>query len=190
MGYDPTGTWDWSLCGKVVFTVAVVALCMTGVGAVAAVGATASGVSVSAAVTTAVVTAGISTTFSAIDGAICAQQSGGNWYDGAMAGAVGGAAGAFISSLTSPNMGADSSLRMNVLGRMTSSLVYDVVYDSFSSQPDMSTGGYIFDVTMDATLSTIVYYYTGGMSNGFLSSALNGFFDGVTDVFQTEAYFS
>ena len=188
MGYDPTGTWDWGLFGKIILTVAVVAVCMTGVGALAAATATAIGVSTSAAVTTALVTAGISTTFSAIDGAICAEQSGGKWYDGAMAGAIGGSVGSFVSAFTTPIMGPDSSLRMNVLGRTTSSLIYDVTYDFFDSESEMNTGKYAADVTMDAVLSTISYHYTGGLSSGFLSSALNGFFDGVTDVFQTEVF--
>ena len=192
MGYDPTGHWDWELFGKIVVTTIVVGACLTGIGAIAAAAAAATATSVAAAVTVSVATAGVSTVLSAVDGAVCAQQSGGQWYDGAMAGAIGGSAGALVSSITNPTPGADAALRMNTAGRIASSLLYDVTYDLFSygEIPTENVAMYATDVTMDAALSPINYYYTGNLSSGFLGAAINGLVDGVIDVFQTVAYFS
>lgn len=191
MGVDHTGHWDWDLFGKVLVTAVVVAGCLTGVGAIAATAAAATATSVAAAVTVSVATAGVSTALSAVDGAICAQQSGGKWYDGAMAGAIGGSAGSLVSSITNPTAGPDAALRMNTAGRVASSLLYDVSYDLFSTGEITATNAanYAIDVTMDATLAPISYYYTGSMSNGYLRSATNGIVDGAIDVFQTRAYF-
>ena len=181
-GYDPTGHWDWNLFGKVLVTTVVVVGCLTGVGAIAA----------AAAVTVSVATAGVSTALSAVDGAICAQQSGGKWYDGAMAGAIGGSAGALVSSITNPTPGTDAALRMNTAGRVASSLLYDVSYDLFSTGEikAANVAMYAIDVTMDATLAPINYYYTENISNGYLRSSINGLVDGAIDVFQTIAYFT
>ena len=192
MGYDPTGNWDWDLFGKVLITTVIVVGCLTGVGAIAAAAAAATATSVAAAVTVSVTTAGISTALSAVDGAICAQQSGGKWYDGAMAGAIGGSAGALVSSITNPMPGTDAVLRMNTAGRVTSSLLYDVSYDLFSTGEikTANVATYAVDVTMDAALAPISYYYTGNMSNGYLRSFMNGLVDGAIDVFQTVAYFA
>ena len=187
MGYDPTGHWDWDLFGKILVTTAIVAACLTGVGAIAAMAATATATSVAAAVTVSVATAGISTALSAVDGALCAQQNGGKWYDGAMAGAIGGSAGTLVSSLTNPIPGTDSALRMNTAGRVTSSLLYDVSYDLFNS--GQITGEnlamYTADLTMDVSMRTIYYYYAGGITSGYLRTTVFGIVDGVADVFQT-----
>ena len=192
MGYDPLGHWDWGFLGKVLVTTVIVVGCLTGVGAIAAAAAAATATSVAAAVTVSVTTAAVSTALSAVDGAICAQQSGGKWYDGAMAGAIGGATGSLVSSITNPVPGTDSALRMNTAGRITSSLVYDATYDLFSTgeiKPE-NIAAYAVDITMDSTLATISYYYTGDIVNGYLRSAINGIVDGAIDVFQTVAYFS
>ena len=77
LGYDPTG--ELSLFAKIAITVGVVALCLTGVGAIAAGVATVAGATataVTAAATTAVVSAGVSTVAGAIDGGICAEKCG------------------------------------------------------------------------------------------------------------------
>ena len=187
MGYDPTGHWDWDLFGKVLVTTAIVAACLTGVGAIAAVAATATATSVAAAVTVSVATAGVSTVLSAVDGAICAQQNGGKWYDGAMAGAIGGSAGSLVSSLTSPTPGTDSALRMNTAGRVVSSLLYDMSYDLFNSGQITKTNMvmYVADITMDVSLSPIYYDYSGRLSNGYLRATINGIVDGGVDVLQT-----
>ena len=191
-GYDPTGHWDWGLFGKIVATTVIVGLCLTGVGFLAAAAATVAATSVTAAVTTAVATAGISTVLGAVDGAICAEQSGGNWYDGAMAGAIGSSVGALASAATSPRPGSDSALRMNTLGRAISSYVYDLTYELFDtgSIKPISYAAYAIDVGMDVTLAPMYYYYTGSMSNGYLSATINGLVDAALDIFQTEAYFS
>ena len=79
MGYDPEGTWDWGFIGKVALTVAVVAVCLTGVGVVAAAAATmigATAVATTGIVTTAVGIAAVATTVSAVDGGMCAEESG------------------------------------------------------------------------------------------------------------------
>ena len=189
MGYDPTGEINWSLIGKIALTTVVVAACLTGVGVVAAAAATVMATSVTTAVTTAVITAGISTTLSAIDGAICAELSGGEWYDGAMAGAMGGAAGAFISTLTNPAPNSDSALRMNTLGRATSSFVYDISYEFFDTghiEPS-NLVTYSVDVGMDIVYAPLYYYYTGGGYNGAIR---NGILDGVVDIFQTVTVFN
>jgi len=192
MGYDPTGHWDWNLFGKILVTTVIVAGCLTGVGAIAAAAAAATATSVTAAVTVSVATAGVSTALSAVDGAICAQKSGGKWYDRAMAGAIGGSAGALVSSITNPTPGTDTALRMNTAGRVVSSLLYDVSYVLFSTGRIKATNvaTYAIDVTMDATLAPINYYYTGSISNGFLRSSINGLTDGAVDVFQTITYFA
>ena len=191
MGYDPTGHWDWDLFGKILITTIIVAGCLTGVGAIAAAAATVTAASVTTAVTVSVATAGLATTFSSIDGAVCAHQSGGNWYDGAMAGAIGGSVGSLVSSITNPVPGTDTALRMNTAGRVTSSLVYDISYDLFSSGEITSSNVamYAVDVTMDAVLAPVSYSYAGNISNGYLRSATNGLVDGIIDVFQTIAYF-
>ena len=132
MGYDPTGHWDWDLFGKVLATTVIVVGCLTGVGAIAAAAAAATATSVAAAVTVSVATASVSTALSAVDGAICAQQSGGKWYDGAMAGAIGGSVGALVSSATNPIPGTDAALRMNTVGRAASSLAYNISYEILS----------------------------------------------------------
>ena len=187
MGCDSTGHWDWDLFGKVLVTTVIVAACLTGVGAIAAMAATAAATSVATAVTVSVATASLSTVLGAVDGAICAQQNGGKRYDGAMAGAIGGSAGAFVSSLTSPLPGTDSALRMNTTGRVVSSLLYDVSYDLFSS--GQITGEnlalYTADITMDFSMSTIYYYYAGGIPNGYLRATMFGIADGIADVLQT-----
>lgn len=192
MGYDPTGLWDWGLFAKIVITTVVVAACLTGVGAIAAAAAAATAASVTTAVTVSVVTAGISTALSAFDGAICAQQSGGNWYDGFMAGAIGGSAGSLVSAFTSPTPGIDAALRMNTAGRMASSLIYDVTYDLFSNGEIKAenVAMYAVDVTMGATLAPINYYYAGNISNKYVGPIINGLVDGAVDIFQTIAYFS
>ena len=191
MGYDPTGHWDWDLFGKILITTIIVAGCLTGVGAIAAAAATVTAASVTTAVTVSVATAGLATTFSSIDGAVCAHQSGGNWYDGAMAGAIGGSVGSLVSSITNPVPGTDTALRMNTAGRVASSLVYDISYDLFSSGEITSSNvaTYAVDVTMDAVLAPVSYYYAGNISNGYLRTATNGLVDGIIDVFQTIAYF-
>ena len=191
MGYDPTGYWDWDLFGKILITTIIVAGCLTGVGAIAAAAATVTAASVTTAVTVSVATAGLATTFSSIDGAVCAHQSGGNWYDGAMAGAIGGSVGSLVSSITNPVPGTDTALRMNTAGRVASSLVYDISYDLFSSGEITSSNvaTYAVDVTMDAVLAPVSYYYAGNISNGYLRTATNGLVDGIIDVFQTIAYF-
>ena len=191
MGYDPTGYWDWDIFGKILVTTVLVVGCLTGVGAIAAAAAAATATSVTAAVTVSVATAGVSTVLSAVDGAICAQQSGGNWYDGAMAGAIGGSAGALVSSITNPSPGTDAALRMNTAGRITSSLVYDISYDLFTSGEITkdNVAMYAVDVSMDAALAPVSYYYTGNLSNGYLRSVINGLVDGAVDVFQTIAYY-
>ena len=192
MGFDPTGNWDWNLVGKVLITTVIVVGCLTGVGAIAAAAAAATATSVAAAVTVSVATASVSTALSAVDGAICAQQSGGKWYDGAMAGAIGGSVGTLVSSMTNPTPGTDTALRMNTAGRIASSLIYDVSYDIFSSG-EITTekiATYAIDVTMDATLAPINYYYSGNLSSGYTRSIINGLVDGAVDVFQTIAYFS
>lgn len=192
MGYDPAGTWDWEWVGKIAVTALVVGVSLTGVGAIAAVVATAASASVSAAVTTAVVTASISTTISAVDGAICAQKSGGDWRNGAMAGAMGGAVGSVISKLTGPSPLDDTTLRLNVAGRFMSSAVYDVTYDLFErGKVDSATATLTgVDTVMDATMSTIYYYYAGGVSNSYFQTGLNAILDGIYDIFQTRAYFT
>ncbi len=131
--------------------------------------------------------ASITTALSAVDGAVCAEQSGGNWYDGAMAGAIGGSFGSFVSSVSNPIPGTDTALRLNVAGRIASSLTYDITYDLFSKKEITSTNVamYAVDVTTDAALSTVYYHYSGNLSNSFLGTYINGFLDGVVDVFQT-----
>ena len=189
IGYDPTGYWDWGLFGKILATTVIVAVCLTGVGAIAAAAAAATATSVAAAVTVSVATASISTALSAVDGAICAQQSGGEWYDGAMAGAIGGSAGALVSSITNPTSGTDAALRMNTVGRITSSLLYDVSYDHFSAGK-VNVANAAIDITMDAALAPISYYYTGSIPNCYLRASINGVVDGAIDVFQTIVYFT
>ena len=185
MGFDPTGHWDWGLFTKIVVTTVIVAGCLTGVGAVAAVAAT-------AAVTTAVATAGIATAISAVDGALCAQESGGSMVDGALAGAMGGSVGALISSFSYFTPGVDSALKWNMAGRAASSLVFYVSYELFDSgsiKAD-SVVEYAVDVTMDVTLSPIAYYYSGSIRSDYARTIINGAFDGIVDVFQSVAYFS
>ena len=75
----------------------------------------------------------------AVDGAICAQQNGGKWYDGAMAGAIGGSASCVVSFL-----------------------LYDVSYDLFNS--GHITGEnlimYTADITMDVSMCSKRCYLT------------------------------
>lgn len=54
------------------------------------------------------------------------------------------------------------------------------------------TGLYLYavDVVRDVSFSTVCYYYTGYIPNNYLGTAINGITDGVTDSFQTEAYFT
>ena len=190
-GADPTGMWDWELVAKIAITTVVVAACLTGVGAIAAAAAAATAVSVTTAVTVAVATAGVSTALSAADGAICAQQNGGDWRDGAMAGAIGGSVGALVSSITNPASGTDGALRMNTLGRAASSATYDMTYALFDSgkitSSDLATCA--VDVTMDISLAPINYYYSGSIGNSLLRASVNGIVDGAVDVFQTRTYF-
>lgn len=190
MGYDPTGAWNWGVFAKVALTVAVVGLCLTGVGLVAAAAATVAATSVTVAVTTTVATAGITTVLGAVDGAICAEQSGGNWYDGAMAGAMGNAIGSLVSSPSLFLSGPDYSLRLNTAGRAASSLVYDFTYEYFSTgkvEP-RNSAAYAADIMMDATLSPMYYYYTGGIANEYVKAAINGLFDAAVDLFQTYVF--
>ena len=190
MGYDPTGAWNWGVFAKVALTVAVVGLCLTGVGFVAAAAATVATTSVTVAVTTAVATAGITTVLGAVDGAICAEQSGGNWYDGAMAGAMGNAIGSLVSSPSLFLSGPDYSLRLNTAGRAASSLAYDFTYEYFSTgkvEP-RNSAAYAADIMMDATLSPMYYYYTGGIANEYVKATINGLFDAAVDLFQTYVY--
>ena len=76
---------------------------------------------------------------------------------------------------------------MNTAGRVVSSLLYDVSYDLFSTSEIKAANVtmYAIDVTMDATLAPINYYYAGNISNGYLRSSINGLVDGAIDVFQT-----
>ena len=60
-------------------------------------------------------------------------------------------------------------------------------YDT-EAVPVSSVAMYAIDVTMDATLAPINYYYTGNISNGYLRSSINGLADAFIDVFQTIAY--
>ena len=192
MGYDPTGHWDWDLFGKIVVTTVVVAACLTGVGAIAAAAAVATSTSVAVAVTTAVAAAAVSTTCGAIDGAICAQKSGGDWRNGAMAGAIGSSTGALVSSMTQPGAPADTALRLNTAGRVAGSLVYDLTYEYFetgniSSEGVASCG---IDITMDACLGTVSNYYTASVSSSIIRAGVNGLIDAAIDVFQTITYFN
>ena len=190
MGYDPAGYWDLSLFAKIAITTVIVAACLTGVGAIAAAAAAATAASVTTAVTVAVATAGVSTALSAVDGAICAQQRGGDWRDGAMAGAIGGAVGSLVSSITNPATGSDRALRMNTAGRAASSATYNVTYELYSTGKITSSGitKGTTDVVMDATLSSINYYYIGNIANSQIRAVINGLIDGAVDVFQTKAY--
>jgi len=194
MGYDPMGTWNWGLIGKIAVTVAVVAVCLTGVGLIAATGAAAVGASAAAttaAITTSVVSAAISTGIGAVDGALCAEASGGEWYNGAMAGAIGNSLGSLASSLSDPVKSPDDALRMNVAGRAVSSAAYDLTYELFDTGTVKKENipGYIFDVGMDTIFSTITYYYSGGVSNKYLETSVNCLSDGVVDVYQSYAFF-
>jgi len=191
MGYDPSGCLDWELIAKIALTTVVVAACLTGVGAIAAAAATAAAVSVSAAVTTAVVGAGLSTMCAAVDGGLCATESGGKFVDGFLAGAIGGSVGALVSKLTNPAPLSDAMFRMNIAGRATSSLIYDVTYDIFNhSFSSKSPATYAIDVSMDAMYSTVFYYYTGSISSGYVETAVNGLLDGIIDIFQVNTLFS
>ena len=124
----------------------------------------------------------------AVDGAICAELSEGEWYDGAMAGAMGGSAGALISSLTNPAPNSDSALRMNTFGRATSSVIYDISYEWFDSETVDPSNFilYSLDISMDALWFPLYDYYAGG---GYRGAIFNGIFDGVVDVYQTEGFF-
>ena len=199
MGYDPTGNVNWSLIGKIALTTVVVAACLTGVGALAAAAATATAVSVSAAVTTAVVTAGISTVCAAVDGGICAVESGGDFADGFMAGAIGGSLGALVSNVTNPVPQTDGAYRMNLLGRAASSLTYDVTYDWFSGKLKAQNARecmqtYTLDIPLDVIGSIVYYDYTGLFNTGFagscIESAVNGIIDAIIDIVQVEVLFS
>ena len=191
MGFDPSGCLDWDLVAKIAITTVIVAGCLTGVGFIAAAAATVTAVSVSAAVTTAVVAAGVSTACAAVDGGLCAIESGGEFIDGFLAGAIGGSAGALVSKITNPMPGSDTMFRMNIAGRAASSLVYDVTYDIFNNSFDaQNIATYALDVSIDAMYSTVFYYYTGNMSNGYLETVTNGLLDGILDVFQVKTLFS
>ena len=192
MGYDPTGHWDWELFGKVVVTTVIVAACLTGVGAIAAAAAVVTSTSVATAVTTAVAAAAVSTTCGAIDGAICAQKSGGDWRNGAMAGAIGSSTGALVSSMTSPGAQPDTALRLNTAGRVVGSLVYDLTYEYFETG-EISCEGAVacgVDITMDACFGTVSNYYTASVPGSIIRAGVNGIIDAAIDVFQTVAYFS
>ena len=170
----------------------MVSASLIGVGLIAAAAAAITTVSVSTAVITAVTTAGVSTAISAVDGAVCARMSGGDWKNGAMAGAIGGSVGTLVSKLTGPTPLPDTTLRLNTAGRVASSVAYDITYDLFERDTiDASTAVVTgIDTAMDATISTICYYYTGGIINSYAQAGVNGVLDGVVDIFQTRFYFT
>ena len=188
MGYDPTGNWDWGVFGKIVAATAVVALCLTGVGAIAAAAATVTGISVTAAVTTSVAAAGITVACGTADGIACAIASGGDWVNGAVAGAVGSSVGAVVSQLSGFMLGADNVLRLNIAGRMTSSFVYDITYEYLETGTVDNWGEHAVDVIMDTGLAPISYGYVGNLNNSLFKAGLNGIIDGCIDVFQTSYY--
>ena len=190
LGYDPTG--ELSLFAKIAITVGVVALCLTGVGAIAAGVATVAGATataVTAAATTAVVSAGVSTVAGAIDGGICAEKCGGDFGDGAMAGAMGSATGALVAKIVCPK-GGEFGYAANGLGRAVGSTVYNLTYEWFDtgSISTSNLGYYAVDAMLDATLSTCCYYYTGMMSNDIAAAAINGVVDGGVDIVQTVGF--
>ena len=81
---------------------------------------------------------------------------------------------------------------MSWTGRLLTGYMDFATYDYFSDGEIKAANVAMFavDVTMDATLSPISYYYTGNISNGYLRSSINGILDAVVDIFQTLAYFT
>ena len=100
-----------------------------------------------------------------------------------------GSFGAFVSSFSLFFEGnPDAQLRINALARGTSSFLYGILNEGLHSKNGMvktkNLAYYGVDALMDASYSTVYYYYNG-ISNKLINTAINGVADTGVDIFQT-----
>ena len=141
------------------------------------------------ALTTFLLTVGVSALFGAIDGGITAAMSGDDFWKGFAAGAIGGAVGGLITGFVGGFMPVPPAL--SVLARGISSAVYNVtnkIFQSGSFSKD-NLGLYAADVLMDMTYS-MLYVGHFGKIGGNLGNLLNGLTDSTIDILQTYLFFS
>ena len=168
MEYDPIGIWSWKTFFKAAATVVITA-------AAVAVTAVTGGTAAAAIV-------GVKIACSTIDGALSAKASGGDIWDGAFAGSVGG-----VAQICAESCGSGS-----IAARAINSSVYDIAYECISTgtlDPD-NLALYAVDVGMDSVLSSVNYYYTGGIASEGTKAFIQGGIDSGIDVFQTVAYYN
>ena len=188
MLYDPIGAFSLKSLFKVAVATVVVAACVVASAVIVTTAASAF-LPVAAATVAgkvAAVATGVSALGGAIDGAISANIDGGDPLNGAVAGSMGNAVGSVVSNLgygPSP----DRMHRSAIVGRATSSLIYDFTYDYLEQERVCieNVPYYIADATMDMTLSTASYGYSGGINNGIAKALVDCTIDGSVDVIQT-----
>lgn len=151
MGYDPYGNWDWNLAGKIALAAGSA---IVSIGVSAAVGFFTKG-GVTGAIANgveAVVAIGIS----AFNGGLCAEASGGSFWDGFMAGTVGGSVSAAFGSV--------DILGWDLAGRAAGTMVSELFYAEFTT--GRITAGNIVNATMNAGMDVLF----SGMSYGIFNS--------------------
>ncbi|MBO5067703.1 MAG: RHS repeat-associated core domain-containing protein, partial [Clostridia bacterium] len=114
-----------------------------------------------------------------VNGAFCAEFSGGNWYNGLFAGMLAGLANAILVCFDKP-----------ILGRVVGSIIFDIVYPFFENgKPTAADWTNLFiDVTMDVAFISVyvnLFDSSNRLYNRIIATILSSTVDSFIDVVQT-----
>ena len=129
---------------------------------------------------------GVTALLNAVDGGISAVINEQDFWAGAAAGFIGGTIGGTISVLSSRIPGV--RYWGNVIGRVTSSAIYDILNEVFQTGSLDNIDWKIFgsDLIMDGAFSMV---YIGSVGNGIIGASIGGVFDSIIDMLQTASLF-
>ena len=129
---------------------------------------------------------GITALLNAVDGGVSAVINEQDFWTGAAAGFIGGTIGGTISVLSSLIPG--FSYWGNVIGRVASSAIYDILNEVFQTGSLNNMDWKIFgsDLIMDGAFSMV---YIGSVGNGIIGASIGGVFDSIIDMLQTASLF-